>query len=685
MNNSKEKVYNTEILAPAGNFESLVAGVRCGANAVYLGGRHFSARQGADNFSKSELEKAVNYAHARGVKVHLAVNTIVFDDELKKAELAIKEAAQAGVDALIIQDMAVAEIARNCAPDIEMHASTQMAVHNLDGVLELASLGFSRAVLARELTISEIEHIAKSSPIEIECFVHGALCMSVSGQCYISSMIGGRSGNRGRCAQTCRLPFVSCGHTHALSLKDLSVIEAIPALSKLGVSSFKIEGRLKRPEYVAAAVTACKDVLNGINPDYEILQNVFSRSGFTQGYLEDDRGSEMFGTRRREDVVSMSGSLKELAGLYFQEQPLVEVDFHFTMKKDSPVVLKATAKGTSIVIEGENPQIALKVATDGERAKASLEKTGNTPFYPGKFEFDIEDGLMLPMSQLNALRREALDALISELEKPSPKKFIPYKWEKAAGKKPVSNQKLRVRLETKEQLSDYIINNADEVVLSLTEAVNLDSEVLSKAREKLILELPRIAFELSTQERIKSELEKAMEMGLNRAIASEIGGIHMAKMAGFTVSGDFPLNIVNNISVSKYAKIGLKDVTMSIEYAFTPEEPESEIPKGIVAYGKAPLMIFRNHPVGIKQDQGSLIDRKSVEFPVKRKGDISVLYNAVPIFWADQLKNLEYFDFLTLYFTDEDVYECKDIVRMYKKGGKISDDYTRGLYLRKID
>ncbi|MFV0402086.1 MAG: peptidase U32 family protein [Oscillospiraceae bacterium] len=423
--------------------ESLLAAVRCGCDAVYLGGKRLNARQGAQNFDEAQLSEAVSHCHARDVAVHMAINTIVYDRELKEAEAAIRQAAAAGVDALIIQDLAVARIARECAPGIALHASTQMAVHNLEGVGVLAELGFSRVVLARELSLGEIAHICGHSPIEVECFVHGALCMSVSGQCYLSAALGGReekgergrSGNRGSCAQPCRLPFCSKNSESALSLKDMSYIEQLPQLEALGVASVKIEGRLKRPEYVAAAVTACVEARDGQPPDMEPLRAVFSRSGFTDGYLDGKLGDGMFGTRRKEDVAAAGPVLRDLEKLYKEEKPRVPVDFALTVASGQPVrLIVRDDAGNEVACEGAPPQDALTAPLSEERASSLLSKTGGTPFSVRNVTTKIGDGLMVPASALNALRRDCLSELLALREAPKSKPFTPFDWSRAGGK-----------------------------------------------------------------------------------------------------------------------------------------------------------------------------------------------------------------------------------------------------------
>lgn len=347
-----------EILAPAGSVESLTAAVRCGANAVYLGTKNFNARRNADNFDGSALKSAVEYCHQRNVKVYLTANTLVADDEMSSAYNTIKTALEYGVDAFIVQDLGVAKMIRQCFPSARLHASTQCSVNTPDGVNALKELGFKRIVVPREMSLEEIKEIREKTDVELEMFVHGALCMCVSGQCYMSAMLGGRSGNRGLCAQPCRLSFSADNSgSFDLSLKDLSLIDKIKEIESAGIISLKIEGRMKRPEYVAAAVTACKNAVCGNYSarDEKILKSVFSRSGFTDGYFTGKR-QNMFGTRQKEDVVSAKDVLKELSHLYDNENPLVPIDLKFECREDLPAKLTASALGKTVTISSSVPK-----------------------------------------------------------------------------------------------------------------------------------------------------------------------------------------------------------------------------------------------------------------------------------------------------------------------------------------
>ncbi|MDE6658011.1 MAG: U32 family peptidase [Oscillospiraceae bacterium] len=323
---------NPEILAPAGSMEALIAALRCGANAVYVGAKNYSARNHAVNFDLPELEEAGKLCHLYGAKLHLAVNTLVTDSELENFQIFIRQAVESGIDACIVQDLGVLKIIKSMIPDLPLHASTQMSIYTTEGALQAKELGCSRIVLARELSCEDLKTICQL-PVETEIFVHGALCMSVSGQCNFSAIVGGRSANRGQCAQACRLPWHTPekNNLSALSLKDLSLVKHVELLKKIGVDSFKIEGRMKRPEYVACAVTALRMALNGEQPDMKLLQSVFSRSGFTDGYFTGKKQA-MFGYRRKEDVLASQQVFSSIQASYQKHRVRTKLDFNLKLK-----------------------------------------------------------------------------------------------------------------------------------------------------------------------------------------------------------------------------------------------------------------------------------------------------------------------------------------------------------------
>lgn len=397
-----------EILAPAGSEEALHSALNTGADAVYLGLTMFSARRSAANFDFDALGEAVGLCHASGVRVYVTVNTLIFDDELADFRRTIEKAAELHVDAFIVQDLGAAAIIREvCA--VPLHGSTQMTVMSVKGAEMLKRLGFQRVVLARELALDAIGEICRESGIEVEVFVHGALCVCLSGQCYMSAVLGGRSGNRGLCAQPCRLDF-TCERDergHILSLKDLSAVALIPRLAEIGVAAIKIEGRMKRPEYVAAAVTACRQARDGGSPDMAQLRAVFSRSGFTDGYLRGDlRG--MSGVRTREDVAESSAVMAELRRLYQKPYKRYTVDIDISIRLGSPVVCRVNSCGISAVCDFDPPEVAMVRSLTEADVVRQLEKMGGTVFSPGRICCDVGEGCMVSAGRLNEIRRGVL-------------------------------------------------------------------------------------------------------------------------------------------------------------------------------------------------------------------------------------------------------------------------------------
>lgn len=660
-----------EILAPAGSMESLIAGVRSGANAVYLGGKLFNARRNAGNFDNEELKEAVLYCHNRSVKVYLAINILISDVEMEEAYHAVKQALQAGVDAFIIQDTGLAKMIREHFPDARLHASTQMSILSPAGTRFAKSLGFDRIVLPREMNLNEISEIRKSTDLELELFVHGALCMSVSGQCYLSSMLGSRSGNRGLCAQPCRLPFTSKSdpNEYALSLKDLSIIEHLDKLD--GITSLKIEGRMKRPEYVSAAVTAVKKAVEGIYTatDSHNLRSVFSRSGFTDGYLTGHTGRDMFGTRQKEDVVSANEVLKTIEKNYARENPLVKMDMRFVCKKGEPCSLTAAALGKAVTVKGEIPEAALNKPMTEESLVNRLSKLGGTPFYADKMEIDLDGELILPVSKINELRRRAVEEIekppkITVRAKPFEKKnsieknSIPYFTAsfKHAGQIPDRHPFRHVFIPLDSSLEDFTDNCAGVV-------------------------LPRGLFGIENEmiERLNT-LKKA---GVTKALCGNYGSYQLAWELGFEVFGDFGLNIYNSESANQ-----INNPILSFELTLKQANRIAAQNTGVIVYGRIPLMLTRNCPVqsgaGHCANKGDcrLTDRKGYEFPVICSDYPCVeLLNSVPVCLSDVMDEVKT-DFAHFYFSTESKKEVKKIIRMYENGEKPDFKFTRGLYRR---
>ena len=674
-----------EILAPAGGMEQLIAAVRCGADAVYLGMGGFNARRNAENFSGDGLTEAVSYSHGRGAEVHVTLNTLVYDDEIETLEREIDRAAEAGVDAVIIQDPAVLRIVRNRYPAIKRHASTQMTIHNTDGAKLMRDMGFDRVVLSRELSLREIEKICSSVDIETEVFIHGALCMSCSGGCYLSSMLGGRSGNRGLCAQPCRLNFRSGKREYALSLKDMSHIQYLKELSDMGVRSAKIEGRKKRPEYVAAAVTACRKSLNGEEYDVDALQAVFSRSGFTDGYATGKRDLTMFGYRRREDVTAQTGVLNELANLYRKERQSVPVDMSFGMKVGATVVLTVSDGERTVTAEGAVPETAKNRPTDSETAEKNLSKTGGTPFCLNGFTAEIDPGLMLPVSELNSLRRDALGKLLTDRERIAPHKRADYELPRMPGHD-AGELTLRGRFTRAEQVPEG--DALEKIILPATEVFK-NPYLLEKYGDRLICELPTLLFP-ENEDSFREKLKISAKKGLKYVLANNLYGVGLGRELGLELYGGYGLNVINSHSAGTMKELGVRDVILSWELQMKRAASlGGEIPRGMIVYGRLPLMSFRNCPVKTQKgcagcDGGRhLVDRKGIEFPVNCQDRMySVLYNSVPLALdRDRVRNV---DFAVLYFTDESRGECERVTKAFISGEKMADKYTNGLYFREV-
>lgn len=674
-----------EILAPAGGPEQLIAAVRCGADAVYLGTENFNARSSAKNFDKTALNEAVCYCHARNVKVYVTMNTLVTDDEISRVINEIKTIAESGADAVIIQDLAVAKLWREYCPDMPLHASTQMTVHNLHGALEAEKLGFKRIVLARELTKNEIKAIAENVTAEIEVFVHGALCMSVSGTCLLSSMIGTRSGNRGKCAQPCRLNFNCNGREYALSLKDLSLTEDIASLADIGVASLKIEGRMKRPEYVAASVTAIRNRLAGNSFDMDKLQAVFSRSGFTQGYFQGKRNLEMFGYRKKEDVVAASGVLKEFASLYKDEIQKIRVKMTFEANRNFTKLIVTDGKNT-VTVTGDGAQDAINKPLDEEHATKYLAKTGGTIFLADKFSFEIEENISVSASQMNGMRRDALEKLYEARLVNKPKSIVTPEKKSISATLRRDNCSIRLRFERFNQSFDDL--RAENVILPLKEILK-NPEATEKYGNKLIAELPALVF-AQDEEIFIQRLEKLKKLGVKDVLADNVGTFAAAKEAGFNVHGGHGLNILNSLSTGEYKKMGAADITVSPELNMKLiEKLSSRTPKGIIGYGFLPLMRFRTCPAQAKDGCASckgattLTDRLNTKFLILCSDKkYSTLINSVPLYIGD--KTTKNIDFVTFYFTFEKEETCRKILDAYVSKQSLPTKKTGGLYYREL-
>ena len=684
-----------EILAPVGNEEMLRAAVFSGADAVYLGFSGFNARTSANNFNADTLKDAVAFCHARGVAVHVALNTTVYGGELPALEQAIRAVAASGADAVICQDLAVATLIGKIAPQLPRHGSTQMSVHSLQGALELKELGFTRVVLARELSMPEVEHITKHCGIETECFVHGALCMCVSGQCYMSAFLGGRSGNRGSCAGPCRLPFEANalpegkpGRLHHLSLKDNSVIDKLNKLQALGVASAKIEGRLRTPEYVAAAVSACLAGREGRAYDRDLLKNAFSRSGFTSGYLDGKIDGTMFGVRSEADAEQTKKTLPMLRELYRRERSRVPVKMKLEIEEGGEKLTVTDADGSKAFAYGDaEPQPARTDPT--ESLHRSLAKTGGTPFAVEDQDITVEmDGgpWFIPGGAVNELRREALDALLKKREVlrpwPTTEEHVP-----ALPLRTLPpHRTLRARFESWEQVPERALDGIEYLILPIAQADRVPREW----RAKTLLELPRVMFG-KLEEDTARRIAATQDAGFAGYEVSNIA--HLRLCRGLPMSGSFGLNITNQLAAQFYADNGLGSMLILPEVkdsdisTIAPTHNGRPVPTGVLVYGHMPLMVTRACPLQNIHDcahcdkTGVLTDRKAKKFPVRCGLGVRTIYNPVPIYMGDKPGALTV-DYGVAYFTLESREETAKILEMIRTHAPFEGDFTRGLYFK---
>ncbi len=684
---------NIEILAPVGSEEMLHAAVFSGADAVYLGFSGFNARTGAGNFDADSLKEAVRFCHARGVKVHVALNTTVYGGELASLCDAIRAVAASGADAVICQDLAVATLIGKIAPQLPRHGSTQMSVHTLQGALELKELGFTRVVLARELSLPEVEQITRHCGIETECFVHGALCMCVSGQCYLSAFLGGRSGNRGSCAGPCRLPFEANalpegkpGRLHHLSLKDNSVIDKLDQLQAIGVASAKIEGRLRTPEYVAAAVSACLAGREGRAYDRDLLKNAFSRSGFTSGYLDGKIDGTMFGVRSEADAELTKKTLPALRELYRRERSRVPVRMKREIEEGGEKLTVTDADGNKAFAYGDfEPQPARADPT--ESLKRSLAKTGGTPFAAENIEVEMDEGpWFVPGSTVNELRREALDALLKKREVLRPWPVQDVELEPLPQRTLPPHRTLRARFERWDQVPEQALSGVEYLILPIAQADRVPREW----RGKTLLELPRVMFG-KLEEDTARRVAATQDAGFAGYEVSNIA--HLRLCRGLPMSGGFGLNVTNQVAAQFYADNGLGSVLILPETkdsdisTIAPTHAGKPVPTGVLVYGHMPLMVTRACPLQNIHDcahcdkTGVLTDRKAKKFPVRCGMGVRTIYNPVPIYMGDKPGALTV-DYGVAYFTLESREEAAAILDNLRVHAPFEGDFTRGLYFK---
>ena len=691
-----------ELLAPAGSMDALRAAVQNGANAVYLGCGSFNARQSAKNFTPQTLEEALKYCHIRGVAVHLTLNTLVSDRESPQLAELIRFAARAGVDAFIVQDLGVVQLCRQIAPQVEIHGSTQMTIHSLAGVQLCAAMGMKRVVLSRELNREEIRHICANSPIAIEVFAHGALCMCYSGQCNLSAAIGGRSGNRGRCAQPCRQSY---GYTrwenrYPLSLKDNCLVHYLDELQEMGVASLKLEGRMKRPEYVAAVTAVYRQALDTHEVTQEMreaLYKAFNRQGFTDGYYTNRVNSKMFGIHQEEKQDN--SWLSDARQTYETgEHPLVPVRFLAKVTVDGSSVSVRDPEGRTCTAEGPRPERAVNLSLTDEMLTQRVIKTGGTPYYCAGIQTQVDPGLIISASAINTMRRDALNQLTAlrarreerTIRKPKP---VP------AFKGPKGLPGLTVQVTSREQLTKQLLKS-ETAMLYVPVSILRDDPRLCQAllqRGKLTAVLPRVVHD-GELPALADTLRKLMELGLRDVLVGNLGLLIPMRELGLRIRGDFGLNIFNSVSMNVMRSLELASVTASFEMTLPQIRDMSKaVDTELIAYGRLPLMItehclIRNRTGECSCGQGAvkLVDKTGADFPVIRDGDTcrSVLLNGRKLSWLDRQDDLAKLGLwaIRLSFTTENSREVDRVLEDYLNPAPFDPgSCTRGLYLRGVE
>ncbi len=691
-----------ELLAPAGSMEALRAAVQNGANAVYLGCGSFNARQGAKNFTPQTLMEAVKYCHVRGVAVHLTLNTLVSDLEMQEVAGLIRHAATCGVDAFIVQDLGVIQLCQQIAPDVPIHGSTQMTVHNLAGVQLCAGWGLSRVVLSRELSREEIRYICQHSPIEIEIFGHGALCMGYSGQCYLSAAIGGRSGNRGRCAQPCRqcYGYGRFQNQHPLSLKDNCLVHYLQDLEAMGVASLKLEGRMKRPEYVAAVTSVYREALNTGNvtrPMMETLYQAFNRQGFTDGYYTGRIGSEMFGVR--EENQEDSRWYKQIRQSYENaENPLVDVTFQATVTAGRFSLTVTDPEGHSCTLEGEPPQQARTLELTADALEERLKKTGGTPYRCVAVHASIVPGVTLSAAAINATRRDVLNMLTAHRARhDAPRLNRPRNVPKFPGNR--HHPGLTVQVTTREQITGRLLKMQPAVLYVPLHILQGDPAFCRELaqRANVCAVLPRIAHD-SDMQHLRQDLEEIRSYGITQVLAGNLGLLALARACRMDVRGDASLNLYNSLAVNAARELELTSATLSFEMTLPQIRDVSKaVPCELIAYGRLPLMVTENCLIKGRTGQCSchlgnpkLMDKTGADFPIIRDGAScrSILLNGKKLNWLDRQNDLAKLGLwaIRLSFTTENAKEVDRVLGTYLNPTTFDPGAcTRGLYLRGLE
>ena len=692
-----------ELLSPAGSPEAVIAAVQNGADAIYMGLGNFNARRGAKNFTDEEFERSMRYCRIRGCKVYVTLNTLVNDREIAQAVESARLASEFGADGIIIQDLGLAYAIRQALPDIPLHASTQMSIHNLAGVETAAEMGMTRAVLARELSLEQIKFITQHASIETEVFVHGALCFCQSGQCYMSSLIGRRSGNRGMCAQPCRMQYSLGGRMddYPMSLKDNCLVDRLSELEDAGVACLKIEGRMKRPEYTAIVTKiysrALKEHRQPSAEEMETLEKAFSRQGFTQGYFNGDK-KDMFG--RREEPDKDTEKLFTVARKGYSEGELRRVPVHFYTVAEKNMPVKAIAfddDGNRAAAMGGVPEKARGQGLTAAYITEQMFKTGGTPYNCVENRAQVDPGLYLPASEINDLRRKLVAELSEQRAKP-PRRSVAKLPEKPKGKLPTGDPAMIFQVLTEEQLSPELAALKPQylyVPLTLmTEKLDLLRPFAEQGTVPVAV-LPRVITDNEAAE-VYDMLSRMFDQGVNEALVGNLGHAMLAKKAGMKLRGDFGLNTFNSLSMEVIRQAGFISATASFELRLSQiRDMIKPLDTELIIYGRIPLMVsdqcIIRHSAGRCncQTPGQMSDRMGSVFPVvKEFGCRNVIYNAHKLYLADKAEDVYAAGAwgLRMMFTTESMRECVEVAKGYMGLSDYKPNVlTRGLYYRGVD
>lgn len=678
-----------ELLSPAGDFVSLKTAVRCGADAVYIGGKHFSARRNANNFTNEELSAAVDYCHLYNVKVYVTLNIVIKEVELKEALSFAAFLIKLGVDGIIVQDLGLLCAIRKLSSEIQLNASTQMTVCSASGVNLLQKLGVNRVVLSRELSKQEIIKIREKTSLELEVFVHGAMCMSWSGQCYLSSIIGGRSGNRGLCAQPCRLPYTLIkdgqpvtGQKPLLCMKDLCLAEHMQELNHVADSA-KIEGRMKSPEYAGVVTKVYHEAIKG-TADRKNIQNMlsfFSRGGSGSGYFYGRGFAKLMDYSGTNKVSASKDLVSEIQQTDMAKRRAVS--FRLTAKEGVPLALQARCSGYLAEVKGEICERAKSAYFNEERAKAQLGKLGDTPFILEKIEISAEGQPFVSVSALNHLRRQVCRELQEQICASYRRNINEIAPASQHSVRRITLPEMCVQVRTKEQM--------EAAVSSGIEARYLSYDLFQQyGTERDVCVLPPLT----------KEGETLNLHNTARVMVQNLGQIEAAQEK--LMCGGERLNVTNSKTMKILSDLGLKRVTLSPELNLKEMKRITEatgVSAEVIVYGRLPVMLMENCVIKsayrCTKGEGAfeLRDRKGERFPLLCEGCRNVMLNSVPLYMADKMDELLTLNIaaVRLLFTTETGDEVRQVLAAYKAGlnglepPRVFDKITRGHFYRGVE